>query len=226
VSAPPPYPRVAHLVGGRGSRDDLILDAASVSDLLGSDVVVEEKIDGANVAIWAAREGQPEVGLRGGSDAMDRAGQRGPLKAWVAQHEQAVRAILDRGWAVYAEWLLLTHTVAYDRLPSYLVVLDLWREGEGFASVEERDAIAAAAGLCVPPELWRGVPGSLNRIEALLGTSVWGLGRAEGLVVRRAGSGEPRLAKLVRAGFDRIADEAWTGGRPRNRLVEGQVSWR
>ncbi|CAN5214668.1 hypothetical protein BH18ACT4_BH18ACT4_13360 [soil metagenome] len=36
----------------------------------------------------------------------------------------------------------------------------------------------------------------------------------------------PRLVKLLRAGFDRLDDDQWRSGRPRNRLAEGATSWR
>lgn len=225
MSAPLPYPRVAHLVPGRGSRDDLVLSDAEVTDLLGGEVVVEEKLDGANVTIWVGKHGRVEGALRGGPDAMDRSGQRGPLRAWVATHEPALRAVLSEWAVLYGEWLLLTHTVAYEGLPSYLAALDLWREG-GFADVVERDRVAARAGLVVPPEVWRGVPAQVAKVEGLLGNSAWGSSPAEGLVVRRVGVGEPRLAKLVRTGFDHLNDEGWRAGRPRNRLAEGEASWR
>ena len=223
---PDPYPRIAHLMAGRGTRDDLVLDQAEVDSLLSSEVVVEEKLDGANVTLGAGPHGYPEVGLRGGADSIDRAGHRGPLKAWAAANEPSLRQILADWPVIYAEWMLVSHSVVYDRLPSYLVVLDLWREEGGFAGVDERDTACRKVGLVGPPELWRGTPGTLNRIERLLGDSTWGRDRAEGLVVRRAGPGEPRLAKLVRPGFERISDEVWAAGRSNNRLAGVKATWR
>lgn len=223
--SPPPYPRIAHLVEGRGTRDDLVLDAAEVGRILAEEVVVEEKLDGANITVFAGPTGYPEVATRGGADSMDRGGQRGPLKAWIAAHQREMAELLAVWPVIYAEWLLTTHSVAYDRLPSYLVVLDLWREGE-FAGVDDRDAVVGHAGLIGPPEIWRGTPSSVAAVEALLDRSRWADETAEGLVVRRVGPGEPRLAKLVRPGFDRVSDDEWQKRRPHNHLVAGQASWR
>lgn len=225
MTAPPPYPRVPHLIAERGSRDDVVLGDSEVSNILAAEVVVEEKVDGANVVVSKGGSGQIDCALRSGLGAMDRAGQLGPLRAWLAIHDEEVRAALD-GWPVlYGEWLLVAHSIVYDRLPAYLVVLDLWRPVDGFAGVEQRNETATEAGLSAPPELWRGVPGSLPTVEALLGSSTWGACPMEGVVVRRLGVGEPRLAKLVRAEFDRIDDQTWQAGRPRNRLAEGKLSW-
>lgn len=222
---PPPYPRIPHLVSGRGTRDDLVLDASSVRELLSHEAVAEEKLDGANVAVWKGSDGRPTAALRGGPEAPDRTGQRGQLRAWTAAHDLQLDAVLDDWPVLFGEWMLLTHTVAYSHLPSYFVALDLWRDGGGFAEVDARNAICRDAGLNVPPELWRGVPGRIEFLEGLLGCSTWGDERAEGIVVRRVGAGEPRLAKLVRSGFAGIDDHTWRSGRPRNQLEAGQVSW-
>ncbi|MGH9058155.1 MAG: RNA ligase family protein, partial [Acidimicrobiales bacterium] len=186
MSAPPPYPRIPHLVAGRGTRDDKVLTAREVAALLSGEVVVEEKLDGANVVLWS-EDGIVRAGLRGGPGSADRAGQLGPLRAWVAGRHDALVGLLGDGEALYAEWLYLTHTVAYDRLPTLLFALDL-RLGDGsLVPIEERDGRAGAAGLAVPPELWRGVPGSVAAVEDLLGPSRYGPGPAEGVVVRATG---------------------------------------
>ena len=115
---PPAYPRIPHLVPGRGSRDDLVLDATSIDLLLRQPVVVEEKVDGANVVVWA------DVGvaicvLRSGPGGADRAGQLGPLRVWLGADGQRLGSALLDGSVLYGEWLWwFTHTVAYDRLPS------------------------------------------------------------------------------------------------------------
>jgi hypothetical protein len=224
MTAPPPYIRVAHLAPGRGSRDDVMLDTNEVDGMLASDVTVEEKLDGANVVVWVGADGRLESELRSGEGSLDRAGQRGPLRAWIAAHEPAIRHALF-GWdAMYGEWLLLTHTVSYDRLPAYLVVLDLWTP-TGWAPPGERDRICRSSGLSTPPQVWSGVPGTLAAVEALVDTSAWGDEPMEGLIVRRQSPGEPRLAKLVRAGFDRTGDDEWRAGRPHNRLMAGEASW-
>ncbi len=220
--SPPAYPRIPHLVAGRGTEDDLVLPAEAVTALLGAPVLVEEKVDGANVALWI-EDGHIESALRSGPGALDRAGQLGPLRAWTAEHDSALRRLLAGDVALYAEWLLLTHSSAYDRLPAYLVALDLWRPGTGLLPVSERNAVCADAGITVPPPLWTGIAGTVSTLERLLGPSAWASGPAEGLIVRSLA--EPLLrAKLVPAGFRRLGDDEWRAGRPRNRLAEG-VSW-
>lgn len=224
MDAPPPYPRIAHLVAGRGTADDVQMDPAAIGAFLAGEVVVEEKLDGANVVVWPDGP-RLDCALRSGPGGADRARQLGPLRKWIAEHADALRTLLGGDTALYAEWLLLTHSIAYDRLPAYLVALDMWSPAHGFVPVDDRNTRCAAVGLSTPPVLWRGRASSGADLEGRLGPSAYGNDMAEGLVVRAVDGRPPRVAKLLRGGFDRIDDDAWRRGRPHNRLVVGATSW-
>lgn len=224
MTQPPPYPRIPQLVPGRGTRDDRVVRTVDLARVLASPVLVEEKLDGANVSLWA-EQGVVLTSLRSGPGSVDRARQLGPLRAWVAERHDPLASVLSGGLTCYAEWLLLTHTVPYDRLPSYLVALDFRRPDGTFLDLAERKQTADRAGLVLPPELWRGVPGEIARLEALIGTSRYGSRPAEGLVIRREDGCEPRVTKLVRAGFSPVGNRSWSGVRPRNSLADREVSW-
>jgi hypothetical protein len=223
VTAPPPFPRIPHLVAGRGTSDDRVLSSAELESLLDTPVLVEEKLDGANVAIWLDGD-RVECSLRSGPGGRDRAGQLGPLRAWLAERSDELRVLL-RESALYGEWLLLTHAMRYDRLLAYLVGLDLWSE-RGFVPPLERNERLAQAGLHPPPELYRGSPGRFDDLERLLGGSRLGPEPMEGLVVRTLDGSQPRVAKLLRPGFAPVSDEAWSTRRPRNLLADRELSWR
>jgi hypothetical protein len=224
LTAPPPYLRIPHLVAGRGTKDDRMLGAAEVESLLAKPVLVEEKLDGANVIVWLD-DGSVECALRSGPRRRDRAGQLGPLRAWLAKRSDELRLLLAQH-ALYAEWLLLTHAVHYDRLPAYFVGLDLWSEQSGFATPLERNERLAEAGLTVPPEVHRGVLSWVDDVERLLGRSRIGSEPMEGVVLRTLDGSEPRIAKLLRPGFAPAPDEAWRRPRPRNLLADRELSWR
>ncbi|MGI9032650.1 MAG: RNA ligase family protein [Acidimicrobiales bacterium] len=225
MSAPPPYSRVPHLVAGRGTEDDRVLSAAEATALLSRPVAVEEKLDGANVVLWL--EGSRiECALRSGPGSADRAGQLGPLRAWMAERSDQLRALVADGMALYAEWLYLTHSVAYDRLPAYLVTLDLRSPDGTFATVDDRNERCAARGMATPAKLYRGVVEKVDALEPLLAQSRYASGPAEGVIVRALDGAEPRLAKLLNAGFRRLGDDEWAGGRPRNLLADRERSWR
>jgi hypothetical protein len=186
-------------------------------------VLVEEKLDGANVVLWL-EDGRVECALRSGADAQDRGKQLGPLRAWLAERTPALHELLD-GLALYAEWLLTAHGVRYDALPAYLVGLDLWKPDLGFVAPDARYALLARAGLTAPPTLYRGTLERVDQVEALLGCSRVGSEPMEGVVLRALDASEPRIAKLLRPDFSPASNADWRRGRPRNLLLERELSW-
>jgi RNA ligase len=225
MTTPPKYPRVPHLIAGRGAGDDVLLRRAAVDELLEREVVVEEKLDGANVVVWLDDD-RLTCALRSGPGGQDRARQLGPLRGWLAERGDPLRHLLGSGRTLYGEWLLLTHTIAYDELSAYLVGLDILLSDGRFARVDERNRLVSAAGIPRPPELFRGVPGGLAALERLIGQSRAGAQTMEGLIVRTLDGSEPRVTKIVRPAFAPAGDDAWRSGRPRNLLTHGQTSWR
>lgn len=211
---PPPYPRTPHLRAAEAiSRDDLVLAPAEIADWLQRPVVVEEKLDGANVSVWWEQD-RLRVASRGGPDAMDRGGQLGPLRSRVNAGYAQLRPILENGLVLYAEWMWLTHSVRYDRLADHLVVLDFWHPEEGFVSLGERDRLSHAYGLVVPPRLFTGVLGAEAALVALMGQSRVGSAPMEGVVLRRD---DGARCKVLRPGFVRAGDADI--GRSRNALA-------
>jgi hypothetical protein len=223
MNEPPSYPRIPHLVPGRGTQDDRVLGPNEADAFLTRPVLVEEKLDGANVVVWL-HDGRVECALRSGSGAQDRGRQLGPLRAWLAERTDRLRVLLDER-ALYAEWLLVAHGVRYDALSAYLVGLDLWSPTSGFVAPDIREELLTQARLVTPPELHRGPIGSIDRLEGLLGRSHAGSEPMEGVVVRTLDGREPRIAKLLRSGFSPATDAAWRRGRPRNLLRETEFSW-
>lgn len=157
MTIPPKYPRVPHLSADSGATaDDLTLSDAAREQLLAGPVVVEEKLDGANVSVWI-EDGAPRVATRGGPEAMDRGGIRGRLRGWAAEHADSLRDALGDDLALYAEWLLLPHAVAYTGLPGPLMVLDvLDLRSNAWLDITGRDSVGAAAGLPLPPKPFTG----------------------------------------------------------------------
>jgi RNA ligase len=224
VTDPSAYPRIPHLTAGRGTKDDRVLESAKMRSMLSKPVLVEEKLDGANVALWAA-DHRVECSLRSGPSGIDRARQLGPLRAWVAQRTGALYDLLADGSILYAEWLYLTHTVHYTLLPNYLIALDVRQPNGSFLLPDERTQVCGEAHLSVPPELWRGVLENAKAIESMIGSSCWANDTAEGVIVRTLDGSEPRIAKLLRPNFTRVDNASWKRARPRNRLADQEASW-
>jgi atypical dual specificity phosphatase len=196
-----------------------VLGRAERDALLAVELEVEEKVDGANVMCWLDA-GVVRCSGRSGIEGADRARQFGALRAWVGTQSDLLAALLEPGDVLYGEWLLLTHTIAYTRLPDFFVALDLRRSDGTFLRGEERRRTLEAAGLVVPPLLGRHRY-RLDELESLTAHAAWAEGPAEGVVVRPLAT-DPAIApiaKLVRADFVPIEDSDWRRGRPSNRLA-------
>ena len=220
---PPPYPRIEHLSASTSvPREDLVLVPTAVQVLLSHPIFVEEKLDGANVMLWRNERGIVEVATRGGPDAIDRAGQLGPLRAWVAQREATLRAALQSDLVLYAEWLWFQHSVRYTRLPDFLIALDMLERSGRWLDIGERDAALRDAGLTPPPQVWQGTGESPEALTELIDVSRYGEDLAEGLIVRpvHQGPGIPRVAKLVRENLQLRSDESWAREVRRNHLAD------
>jgi hypothetical protein len=181
------------------------VDDEDLAQWFSSTVVVEEKLDGANVSLWV-ESGRIHVASRGGPGAADRAGHLGRLRAWSGERNAQLMQLLGEDRALYGEWLWTRHSTAYDQLPDWLIVLDLWNAAAGFLDLPERDTLAAGAGLSVPPRLFEGALGSRERASGLLRVSRFGEEPMEGLVLRRD---DGARCKIVRPGFVRRPDGEW-----------------
>lgn len=184
------------------------------------EVVVEEKLDGANVAVWYSDDGRLDVATRGGPGAMDRGGQLGRLRAWVAARHDALVSLLGGELRLYGEWMWRRHTIRYTRLPDWLLCIDLQRADGTRLSAAERARRCAPAGVHVAPVLFRGVLGDRRHLQALCGQSTFGDEPMEGMILRREAGGSVRdVAKWVRSAF--VADLG-AEHRP-NTLASGEL---
>jgi len=206
---PPKYPKIPYLVApAHVQADDGLLSEDERRGLVAATVVVEEKLDGANVSLWF--DGATlQVATRGGLNAMDRGGLLGRLRAWALERRDYLYTALDERLVLYGEWLLRRHRIHYSRLPSALIGLDVLNAATStFLDVPGRDRVLAAACLCPPPVLFDGVLHDLATAENLLGRSRFADEMAEGIVVRPVPplTGLPRIAKLVRRDFVPVGD--------------------
>jgi hypothetical protein len=74
----------------------------------------------------------------------------------------------------------------YDRLPDWLVLLDLWSRGRGMLDVRDRDEKLARHGLAAPPVLFEGVLATRDVLLDVIGPSRFGSEPMEGVVLRGA----------------------------------------
>lgn len=223
----PQTPHVAWLGPGT-PRDDKVLAASEATALLAGEVVVEEKLDGANLGISLADDGALRFQNRGQYLHPPFAGQFQRLGGWITAHEEALRHGLSPGLILFGEWCAARHSLGYDRLPDWLIVFDVYDRSEHrFFSTARRDALAQRLGLAVVRTVSRGRATLADLTKRLSAEqSRYRTGPIEGFVIRKETS-DWLLArgKLVHPEFVQGIDEHWRRRRIEwNRLAHGATS--
>lgn len=208
------FPHTPHLAWlGEGSpRDDKVLQPNEVSALLAGDVVVEEKLDGANIGLSLARDGSLRAQNRGQYLAEPHAGQFARLPAWLALHGDALSSTLTHNLILFGEWCAARHSLDYTALPSWYLLFDVYDRAEGrFWSSLRRNTLASGVGLVTVPQVLHGET-TVTALKQLVAAkqSHYREGPLEGVVIRRESADwcESR-AKLVRPDFTQAIDTHW-----------------
>ena len=207
----PHIPHIEWLAEGQ-PRDDKVLSPAEVTEFLKGDVVIEEKLDGANLGICIGPDGALRAQNRGQYLLPPFTGQFARLDDWLAAHQDRLFDALSESLIVFGEWCAARHSLDYDRLPDWWLMFDVYdREAKQFWSTRRRNQFAGAARVAEVPCLHRGqISLAQLRSRVTSEASSFRDGPVEGLVVRREGSEcLQQRAKLVRPDFTQAISPHW-----------------
>lgn len=214
------FPHTPHLVwlGKDCPRDDKVLSTEEVRALLGSEVVVEEKLDGANLGFSVGADGSIRAQNRGSYLHKPYPAQFARLDDWLARHEDRLFDLLGEHLVAFGEWCAARHTLDYDALPDWWLMFDVYDRRElRFWSTSRRNALATKLGVVRVPRLHHGRT-SLDQLRTWIATdhSHFRAGGIEGVVVRRENTDWLLdRAKLVHPGFTQAIGDHW-----RSRAIE------
>jgi hypothetical protein len=169
------YPRTHHLEGSRLQPGDHDLAAVPFASLAGGDLIVEEKLDGANAAVSFASDGKLLLQSRGHYlSGGEREQHFNLFKTWAAAQQARLRQVLGARYVMYGEWLYAKHTIFYDRLPHYFLEFDvLDTEADLFLSTEQRRRLLRGAPVVSVPVLRAGKFSRLKQLTSLVGASLY-----------------------------------------------------
>lgn len=220
------FPHTPHIawLGGGAPRDDKVLAPDEVAGLLSHPVVVEEKLDGANLGFSVGANGNLRAQNRGQYLIEPHAGQFQRLPEWMALHGSGLVESLGEDLIAFGEWCAARHSLDYPALPDWWLLFDIYDRRQGwFWSTRRRDALASTLGLAPVPRLAEG----RQTVDTLVdGVARWKSryreGGLEGVVVRREDEDWLQArGKLVRADFTQAIDSHW-----RSRKLEwNRVRW-
>jgi len=210
----PTTPHVLDLTNGKAlTESDRLLSEKEAQEFFDGKtmIIVEEKIDGANLGISLTANYEPLYQNRSHYVSSGYATQWKALDSWWEEHGWAVCQLLEPEVEVlFGEWLWARHSVSYTKLPAYFVAFDIYNKRQGrFLSVRERNRRLEGLDLPVVPQLAERKFANQQELEAFLNrTSAFGDGPLEGVYLRideavseGGGLWHKRRGKIVRSDF-------------------------
>lgn len=205
----PPYPSIPHLPHNPNlSVGDVVASNDTTRVMWANSVFVQEKIDGANLAI-AIVDGHPV--MRNRDKFVKKGEQRKSAAAtqfksawnWFYENIDKFKA-LD-GYSVYGEWLVAQHGLPYNALTDWFMVYDLLDQQTcQFVDTAVAMKKAKDAGFSTLDPIYTGkLDGYDDLVEMAQGESPYAVGhKREGVVVKVSdGKFITNLFKMVRADF-------------------------
>lgn len=177
------YPRTNHLEGSRFQAGDDDLETIPFAHIAGKNMVIEEKVDGANTAIRFAADGTLLLQSRGHFlSGGPREKQFSLFKKWAACHQNSLYDMLGSRYILYGEWLYAKHTIYYDLLPHYFLEFDIYdTQDEIFLSTDLRSVMTSSSNLCSVPVLKSGMIDCKKDLLGLVGASQFRSGSYQNL---------------------------------------------
>lgn len=218
------YPSTPHLalLGDIKVRGDKVLSKTGQSAFLQHELVVEEKVDGANIGISFDAEGNIQAQNRGEYLYPPYSGQWKKLTEWLTLRTDTLFDQLTDRYILFGEWCYAQHSVIYDQLPDWFLGFDIYdRNTACFFSCARRDNVFKLIGISQVPKIEYG-QFTLLELSELLAQSHICDKPAEGLYLRfDQGDWLVERAKLVRPAFIQSAGEHWSrSGIKANRLTQ------
>lgn len=216
------FPSTPHLatLAGVDIRDDKVMPESEREEFLQHELLVEEKIDGANLGISFDSEGNIRAQNRGAYLNLPGTGQWKKLGEWLTPRTDVLFENLSDRFILFGEWCYAQHSVFYDRLPDWFLGFDVYdKQARRFFSSERRDILLRKMAIAQVPVLARG-NFMYSEIKTFLSTSQLGDQPAEGIYLRSDQNGWlKQRAKLVRPAFIQAVEQHWSRSAIRpNRL--------
>jgi hypothetical protein len=130
------FPRTRHLMdagGGAVTRDDLVMSTEDAKAwVCGKTLVVEEKIDGANLGISLAADYTPRFQNQSHFVNSATATHWRGLDRWWSENGSMVCTVLEpERHVLFGEWMEAKHSIYYTALPGYFIAFDVFDQVEG-----------------------------------------------------------------------------------------------
>lgn len=203
------FPRTRHLLNlGSASRDDLVYTKLEIQTLFGlkQNLIIEEKIDGANLGISINSLDQIQIQNRSHYVNSAYHAQFELLDKWVKIHENEIRQIIGaNNWILYGEWVYMTHAITYTKLPDYFILFDIYDvDINKFLSRQRVEELISSTSICLIRQIAHGTFTLDQLTDFAYSESAYMDGQLEGIYIRTMSVDNEYLsnrAKIVRSDF-------------------------
>jgi hypothetical protein len=209
------FPHTPHLawLAPKQLRDDRVLSESEISAFLRNEVVIEEKVDGANIGISVSSDNTLSVQNRGTIVERPAPVQFQPLWNWLGSRSDELITALGQNLILFGEWCYAVHSIRYDRLPDWFIGFDIYDRATGaYFAADRRNEMLSTLNLYSVPRIAKG-HFSLLQVTKLLEDSelAFGSSKIEVLYPRQEGRGwlEQRV-KIVQSEFTQSITSHWS----------------
>ena len=206
-------PKTVHIHGSMLYRDDLQLSEEETLNLFSNDLIIQEKLDGANIGFQFNRDCDLIAFNRNHklnfNSVMDT--QFKKLYEWTSNNFNELFHVLGEDRVLFGEWLYAKHSINYDKLPSYFMAFDIFDKKERkFIAQRRVKEDLVSTSLQHNPILYEGKINGLTELEELITTSQFGSESMEGLYLRVDDTNyNLQRNKFVCSEFQQNIDEHW-----------------
>ncbi len=201
-------------------RGDKVLTESERDAFLTHELIVEEKVDGANLGLSFDADGNIRAQNRGAYLHLPGVGQWKNLGEWMAFHADTLFEHLSDRYILFGEWCYAQHSIFYDRLPDWFLAFDLYdRETGRFLATVRRNRLLGEMHIAKVPDIAHG-RFTYSKIQKLISQSKLTDQPAEGIYLRiDHDDWLEQRAKLVRSAFIQAVEQHWSRSAIRpNRL--------
>lgn len=209
--------RTGHLINlGAATDDDFLVTFNQTNHT--PNVVITEKVDGANMGFSLSADKELLVQNRSHYINSTTHAQFRPLYQWIETHREGLYHVLDRDetfperYILYGEWLVARHSIPYTRLPDRFLAFDLYdRLTKTFADRDTLEQLLAETNILLVPIIYRGPRPTEDTLKQMVRRqSQFYDGPVEGIYVKVEENGQVvDRGKIVRNDFIAGITEHW-----------------
>jgi len=184
------FPKTIHLGGSSVVDEDETMSKGELKTLVNMKskirMVIQEKVDGANVSVHFEQEWTPIPQKRSGIIQSKEKPQYDVFRNWCYEKMEILWDMLKDEYCLFGEWLWARHSVSYNSLPDFFLAFDIMEKKTGkFLSNKKMKEIINDR-LSVVPNLYEGEPKEDldTLINSLVKKSAFGSEIAEGVYIR------------------------------------------